>query len=46
MKLRNISAQHGHMDPSFASGGMDFGGGFDSGFDAGGTPDFGFNPNF
>jgi fumarate reductase iron-sulfur subunit len=42
MKLRNTSAQHGHMDPAFSSGGMDFGGGFDTR----GTPDFGFNPNF
>lgn len=42
MKLRNKSAQFGHMDPSFSSGGMDFGGGFNTG----GTPDFGFNPNF
>jgi hypothetical protein len=30
------------MDPAFSSGGMDFGGGFDTR----GTPDFGFNPNF
>lgn len=37
MMLRNKSAQHGYSDPHFAN--------FDSGFDTGGIPDFGFNPN-
>jgi succinate dehydrogenase/fumarate reductase iron-sulfur protein len=37
LQLRNKSAQFGYMDPSFSSGG---------GFNAGGAPDFGFNPNF
>jgi len=37
MMLRNKSAQHGYTDPNFAN--------FNSGFDTGGMPDFGFNPN-
>ena len=37
MMLRNKSAQHGYSDPSFAN--------FDNGFNTGGMPDFGFNPN-
>ena len=36
MMLRNKSVQAGYSDPNFAN--------FDSGFDAGGMPDFGFNP--
>ena len=36
VKLGNTSAQYGYTDPSFSSGG----------FDASGTPDFGFNPDF
>ena len=37
MMLRNRSAQHGYTDPNFAN--------FNSGFNANGIPDFGFNPS-
>jgi len=37
MMLRNRSAQHGYSDPNFAN--------FNSGFNANGMPDFGFNPS-
>jgi len=51
IKLRNTSAQYGHMDPAFSSGGMDFGGTPDftgnfSSNDETASASFGFNPNF